>query len=133
MKKLGIVLLAAVVIGVLLSLPAFGGTSGLKKLQKRVNALTRLVVRQDIESTTYTSVGFARGADGLAAATINCPRSSTLTGGGAGWSGGYYYASDALSYSMPTADGNGWTAAGVSSSHRAEPMLEVYAICSSIK
>jgi hypothetical protein len=133
MTRRRVVMLLAVVIAASATVPAWGGSTTLSRLAKRVTALTgqvRDVREKDIQTTTRLVLA-QQDPSGAATATAKCPRNWSATGGGSDWIGPAF-AADTVIFSRPV--GSPPTAWEVAA-HRGEGVgasgstLEVYVVC----
>jgi len=128
-----IVVLLAVVVAVGATVPAWGGSTTLSRLAKRVASLTTQVhdVRDRDLQTTTRLVLAQQDPSGAATATASCPRNWAATGGGSDWIGPAF-AGDTVIFSRPVGSPpTSWEVAA----HRGAGVgesgstLEVYVVC----
>jgi hypothetical protein len=130
MSRRRAVVALAVVFALAATVPAWGGSTTLSRLAKRVASLTsqvREVKDRDLATTTRVVLA-QQDPSGAATATANCPRNWSATGGGSDWIGPAF-AGDSIVFSRPV--GTPPTAWEVAARRDNVPgsTLEVYVIC----
>ena len=130
MSRRRVVLALAVVVAVGATVPAWGGSTTLSRLAKRVTSLTsqmRDVKERDLATTTRIVLA-QQDPSGAATATANCPRNWSATGGGSDWIGPAF-AGDNVIFSRPVGTPpTGWEVAA-KRDNVAGSTLEVYVVC----
>jgi hypothetical protein len=125
-----IVIALAVVVALGATVPAWGGSTTLSRLAKKVSSLTKQVADvKDRDLATTTRIVLAQqDPSGAATATAQCPRNWSATGGGSDWIGPAL-AGDSVIFSRPVgAPPTGWEVAAKRDDVPGST-LQVYVIC----
>jgi hypothetical protein len=130
MRRRHVIGAVAVVLALGATVPAWGGSTTLSRLAKRVSSLTTQVrdVRDRDLATTTRVVLAQQDPSGAATATAACPRNWAATGGGSDWIGPAF-AGDSVVFSRPV--GSPPTSWEVAAKRDNVPgsTLEVYVVC----
>jgi hypothetical protein len=130
MSRRRVVLALAVVVAIGATVPAWGGSTTLSRLAKRVSSLTsqmRDVKERDLATTTRIVLA-QQDPSGAATATAHCPRNWSATGGGSDWIGPAF-AGDSVIFSRPVGTpAISWEVAA-KRDNVAGSTLQVYVVC----
>src|SRR2546425_8210430 len=102
MRRRQVIVVVAVVVALGATVPAWGGSTTLSRLAKKVGSLTSVVhdVKNRDLATTTRVVLAQQDPSGAATATAGCPRDWAATGGGSDWIGPAF-AGDSVIFSRP--------------------------------
>jgi hypothetical protein len=130
MARRRVVLALAVVVAVGATVPAWGGSTTVSRLAKKVSSLTRQLgdVKDRDLATTTRIVLAQQDPSGAATATAQCPHNWSATGGGSDWIGPAL-AGDTVIFSRPVGTPpTGWEVAAKRDDVPGST-LEVYVVC----
>jgi hypothetical protein len=130
MRRRQVIVALAVLVALGATVPAWGGSTTLSRLAKRVTSLTSQVrdVRDRDLATTTRIVLAQQDPSGAATATAQCPRNWAATGGGMDWIGPAL-AGDSVIFSRPVGSPpTGWEVAAKRDNVPGST-LEVYVVC----